>query len=74
MMVSESPDAWNIVIDTPAQAAARAWLHSYGINTSRYRDMDGTGDHPAMATLPAAFEAFARQSAEMPKPLPEPEG
>lgn len=44
--------------DSPSQAAARAWLHSYGINTSRYLDDDG-GDHPAMRTLPQAFEAFA---------------
>jgi hypothetical protein len=37
--------------------ARGAWLHAHGINTSRYRD--GGGDHPAMRTLPAAFEAFA---------------
>ena len=43
--------------DTPAQAAARAWLHSYGITTKPYVH-DG-GDHPMMHTLPAAFEAFA---------------
>jgi hypothetical protein len=47
------------VTDTPSQAAARAWLHSYGINTSRYTD--GGGDHPAMKTLPQAFEAFAAE-------------
>jgi hypothetical protein len=45
--------------DTPAHAAARAWLHEYGINTSQYTD--GGGDHPAMASLAAAFEAFAAQ-------------
>ena len=45
--------------DTPAQAAARAWLHSYGVNTSRYQS-DGA-DHPIMLTLPDAFEAFARK-------------
>jgi uncharacterized protein YuzE len=43
--------------DTPAQAAARAWLHQYGINTSNYTD--GGGDHPAMHSLPQAFEEFA---------------
>lgn len=45
--------------DSASQAAARAWLHGYGINTSRYRD--GDGDHPAMRSLPASFEAYARQ-------------
>ena len=44
--------------DTPAEAAARAWLKSYGVNTSSYT-RDG-GDHPAMRTLPQAFEAFAK--------------
>lgn len=48
--------------DTPAQAAARAWLHSYGINTDRYRH-DGA-DHPAMQSLPQAFEAFAKATRE----------
>lgn len=43
--------------DTLAQAAARAWLHAYGIDTSRYTK--GGGDHPAMMTLPLAFEEFA---------------
>lgn len=43
--------------DTAVQAAARAWLHGYGINTSHYTD--GGSDHPAMRTLPQAFEAYA---------------
>lgn len=47
--------------DTPARAAARAWLHAYGINTRRYTD-EGC-DHPAMRSLPLAFEAFARRAA-----------
>jgi hypothetical protein len=47
--------------DTPAQAAARDWLHSYGINTSAY--LAAGIDHPAMRTLPQAFEAFAKRGA-----------
>lgn len=52
--------------DTPAKAAARAWLHSYGINTARYTD--GAGDHPAMRSLSLAFEAFARRTVDAPSP------
>ncbi len=40
-----------------ARDAARTWLHAYGIMTDRYTA--GGGDHPAMDTLPAAFEAYA---------------
>jgi hypothetical protein len=44
--------------DTPAQAAARAWLHSYGeVSTHAYTR--GGSDYPAMRTLPQAFEACA---------------
>lgn len=45
--------------DTPAQAAARAWLHSYGIDTGGY--LRSGIDHPAMGTLPAAFEEYAKE-------------
>jgi hypothetical protein len=40
-----------------AEKYAREWLHSYGINTDRYTS--GGSDHPAMRSLPDAFEAFA---------------
>ena len=49
----------DVLADTPAQAAARAWLHAYGINTSQYTKSGG--DHPAMHSLPEAFQAFARR-------------
>ena len=45
-----------------AERSARAWLHSYGINTQAYTC--GGGDHPAMRTLPDAFLAFAKSLAE----------
>lgn len=48
----------NATTDTLAQVHARAWLHSFGINTESYV-RDGI-DHPAMRTLPHAFEAFAK--------------
>lgn len=45
--------------DSASQSAARAWLEAYGVNTNAYRG--GGGDHPAMRSLPAFFEAYARQ-------------
>jgi hypothetical protein len=45
--------------DTPAEAAARAFLHGYGISTKPY--VESGGDHPMMLTLPGSFEAFARR-------------
>lgn len=53
--VGDEPAA--AAIDTPAQAAARAWLHAYGITTHAYTRSGG--DHPAMHSLPQAFEAYA---------------
>lgn len=45
--------------DTPAQAAARAWLHSYGVDTEAYR-RDGA-DHPAMPSLSRVFEEYRKR-------------
>ena len=59
----------NQIADTPAQAAARAWLHSYGINTNSY--VEGGWDHPAMKTLPQAFEAFATPRAKGGQSMPD---
>lgn len=50
--------------DTPAQKAARDFLHGYGIRTEAYTRQGG--DHPMMMTLPAAFEAFAKRPAAAP--------
>ncbi|MCQ8781703.1 hypothetical protein [Mangrovibrevibacter kandeliae] len=52
-------------VDTPAQSAARAWLEDYGIRTRRY--VEGGGDHPAMRTLPEAFDAYAARATPDPR-------
>ena len=51
------PDTSPAVQGVTAEDAARTWLHAYGVMTDRYTAAGG--DHPAMDTLPAAFEAYA---------------